>query len=331
MRAKKTVAAQAQTPGRTPPPGDDLPNDEWELQELIERFSAEIDKVQDTLSLKSLARGMTFGPGALTLQLNAFLRYDARRDKILFRSARPGEMSASTLKVELPPILRDQIQTHGIQFKDAPGACPLAHLAGITRAEMAQFNRLGVFTLDDLKAMTITPDMRTMVAAKTGISFERLSGWMGWPFVSLVRPSGSDMFVLGDRFGKQRPKSQVLLDNVFAPVLDWNDNLVRVKVPEGKRSGIVVLINEQGGSNCHLWSPTAVTRGIPARDIPGISAAFVKPLAKARINTVEKLLTLEAGRLAQILQASRRKAESLLQSARGCLTSRARPDTIPGL
>jgi hypothetical protein len=102
--------------------------------------------------------------------------------------------------------------------------------------------------------MTITSDTRTLVAAKAGISFERLSSLMEWPFICLVKLHGSDLLVTGERFGKLQPKNQVLLDHVSAPVLEWNDKLVRVKIPEDKRHGIVVLSNAQGGSNCFLWS-----------------------------------------------------------------------------
>lgn len=323
MRAKTELEAEVMTVRQPPPPppasGGDLPNDEWDLQELIERFSAELDKVQDTLSLKSLARGMTFGPGVITLQLNAFLRFDARRDKILFRSAQPGEVNASTLKLELPPILRDQIQTHGIQFKEAVGACQLNFLPDVTPAETAQLNRLGIFTLSDLNAMTMTPDMRTLVAAKAGLSFEKLSAWMEWPFIRQVRVSSTEMFVIGERFGKRETKSQVFLNNASLPVLEWSNELVRVKVPEGKRSGIVVLVTEQGGSNCYLWTSAAITRNLPASEIPGSNAASTKRLAKARINTVEELLTLDADEVAKILQKPRRQADDLLESARRCL------------
>jgi hypothetical protein len=50
--------------------------------------------------------------------------------------------------------------------------------------------------------------------------------------------------------------------------------------------------------------------------IPGSNAALVKRLAEARIDTIEKFLTLEANQVTQILETPRRKADSLLESAR---------------
>jgi hypothetical protein len=50
--------------------------------------------------------------------------------------------------------------------------------------------------------------------------------------------------------------------------------------------------------------------------IPDSNAALVKRLAEARIDTIEKFLTLEANQVTQILETPRRKADSLLESAR---------------
>jgi hypothetical protein len=229
---------------------NNLPNDEWELEEFIEQFAAELDKVQDTISLKSFARGLTFGPNAITLQVNVFPRYDSELKKVFYRTAMPGELGATMLKLEIPSLLRDQIQIHGIQFQNVPDTRPLSVLSGVTSAQIISLNQLGIFMVGDLKAMVITPEMRTLVSTKAGVSVEMLSKWLRLPYIRSVKQTSKGVLgINGDNFGSsEQKKRQVLLDDTSAEIIKWSDKKIQVKI-NGKVFRLLVVVNDEGVSN----------------------------------------------------------------------------------
>ncbi|MBD0336257.1 MAG: hypothetical protein ICV62_12270, partial [Cyanobacteria bacterium Co-bin13] len=52
----------------------DLPNEEWELSELIQLVTAELDQAQDTLILKSQNRRLSMMVNQLSLDLQVDVR-----------------------------------------------------------------------------------------------------------------------------------------------------------------------------------------------------------------------------------------------------------------
>ena len=54
-----------------------LINTEWQLAEMVDAITAEIDRAEDTLALKSYARGMSFSITQLSLDLQVAVRRDS--------------------------------------------------------------------------------------------------------------------------------------------------------------------------------------------------------------------------------------------------------------
>ncbi|HEY9653133.1 MAG TPA: hypothetical protein V6C95_20920, partial [Coleofasciculaceae cyanobacterium] len=66
-----------------------IDNQEWQLADFVDAIAAEIDHAEDTLSLKSYARGMSFAIKQLSLDLEVTVRRDTN-GRILFRTVDPN-------------------------------------------------------------------------------------------------------------------------------------------------------------------------------------------------------------------------------------------------
>jgi hypothetical protein len=228
----------------------DLPNDEWELSELVEWVSVALDEAQLSLSLKALARGMTFGPARINLQLNVFPRFDSQQQKIHYRMAGAGETGASSLTLDMPSLLRDQIQAHGIPFEDITDTRPLTELSGINLTEIARLQRIGVLTVGDLEKMAATPGTRSLVAFRSGVSLERLSTLMQLPFIRSARVVDSNVVIGGAHFGMaSQRQTAVLVDDQPVGIERWTDSLIEAKLGAIRQPRVVFIVNEQGTSN----------------------------------------------------------------------------------
>src|SRR5919199_6376446 len=88
---------------------DGVTNAEWQLADLVDAVAAEIDHAEDTLSLKSFARGMAFAIKQLSLDLEVTVRR-ADDGRILFRTVDPGETSPTLLKLAFPQVIQSQLE-----------------------------------------------------------------------------------------------------------------------------------------------------------------------------------------------------------------------------
>lgn len=73
--------------------------------------------------------------------------------------------------------------------------------------------------------------------------------------------------------------------------------------------------------------PRPPERAVPVSEVSGIGPAFTQRLVVAQIDTIEKLLTLDAERLAQILRTTSGRAASVLEAARRGMRDRPRRST----
>ncbi len=123
------------------------PNASWNLETFLDSLIFELDKAQDTLSVKGLNRKLTYTVKDMEIELQIFPIFDG--DRVRFTTARPGETGASKVSFQLGSIRDNQIReiarkppTHGEITLDE---------IDIPEAERQELKRLGIESSDDLK------------------------------------------------------------------------------------------------------------------------------------------------------------------------------------
>jgi peptide/nickel transport system substrate-binding protein len=232
-----TDAAELSSNGATPANQTD-DNVEWQLSELVDAIAAEIDRAQDTLSLKSYARGLAFAIKTLSLDIEV----KARRStdgRLLFRTVDKGESSATVLKLGFAQVLQSQL--NGVRKPLADdlaaagiGVASLATLDEIASAEeSAALHAVGIHALDDLVRYTQTPQLMAELSRKTRIPEARLRQWQQLPFMTEARPAsgppGSTVVIEGGNFGNQ--PGFVFFQQKEIKILDWRESRLTVEIP----------------------------------------------------------------------------------------------------
>lgn len=290
---------------------DVQPNKEWELHELIESLSAELDRFLDTVSLKSNARGITFGLTTMNLELNVFSRYDHASGKILFRTANPGEEGASVLKLDIPSLIRDQIKTHEDDFDKKPDTRPIKDL-GIKTEDIIRLNRLGIFTADNLKKMSMSDEMRQVIENKTGIKKSTVVKWVKIPSIWRVNVEGDEIAIIGENLEAATDKI-VMVEGKVANVTQWTSNFIKAKIPEGVSVGNVAVMNRTGISEALPFNKEQKIEAVPIERVSGIGDRYASLLKNAGIDTDTKLLSQPVEKIAEILGVSKTKAFSVFE------------------
>jgi hypothetical protein len=83
-------------------------NRSWNLESFLDSLIFELDKAQDTLSVKGLNRRLTYTVKDMSLDLQIFPEFDG--ETVRFVTAQPGEMGASKVTFQLGSIRDHQIQ-----------------------------------------------------------------------------------------------------------------------------------------------------------------------------------------------------------------------------
>ena len=83
-------------------------NQSWHLNSFLDALIYELDRAQDTLSIKGANRKLTYMVKDMALDLQLFPEYDG--DHIQFITAKPGETGASKMTLQLGSIRDHQIQ-----------------------------------------------------------------------------------------------------------------------------------------------------------------------------------------------------------------------------
>jgi hypothetical protein len=241
-------------------------NAEWRLSDFLDALGAEVDRAQDTLSLKSHARGMTVAVQGLALDLAVHVRVDGK-GQVYFRSAQPGEAAATVLKVDLREAFQSQLEEVRRPLDDADLGLLLTTLSGITAAEVERLHALSTFTVEDLRRLCRAPALLSEVSRKTGIAETRLRDWLELPFLLRVEPPagspGQTAVLAGGHLGRQDGDDAVFFQGAEARVLGWEDARITVEIPAGAVPGPVYARIDEARSNALLWS-----REVPVVDPP---------------------------------------------------------------
>ncbi|NJM41336.1 MAG: hypothetical protein HC853_11520 [Anaerolineae bacterium] len=237
-------------------------NSEWQLADFVDAVAAEIDRAEDTLSLKSYARGVTFALKQLNLELEVKVRRDAT-GRILFRTTNPDEASATVLKLDLAQMLQSQL--HGIRKPyDEQGGRELAALPGITAEEITSLNAIAIYSVDDLERYTQTAAMIAEVSRKSNVADPKIRRWRGLPYIAELKPPagapGSRVLLEGGNFGPATdPNASILFQGQPVQVLSWSDGRITVQMPTTVRgSGALFAIINAQTTNTVSWEASAV-------------------------------------------------------------------------
>ncbi|NET17145.1 MAG: hypothetical protein F6K08_32195 [Okeania sp. SIO1H6] len=83
-------------------------NRPWNLESFLNSLIFELDKAQDTLSVKGLNRKLTYTVKDVALDLQIFPEYDG--ETVRFTTAKPGDTGASKVSLQLGSIRDHQIR-----------------------------------------------------------------------------------------------------------------------------------------------------------------------------------------------------------------------------
>ena len=292
-----------------------IPNQEWELHELIESLSAEFDRFQDTLHLKSYARGISFGLTTTHFELSVFARFDPKLKKWLFRTALPGESGASVVKLDIPYMLRDQVQTHDPGFDTKPDTRPITDL-GFNTAEVERLNRLGIFNVNNLQKMAVSSEMRQSIANMTDIKPDRIAQVLDIPEVWYVLTEKDTITIIGDNLTATSGMT-VLIAGQVAEIIKSEPNRLTVRLPLRVATGEVVISSRTGTSRFMHFDRNAQVETIPLKEQTGLNKQSNNKLKAAGIRTVDDLLKQPVTKLAKILGVSKAAAVTIIESVAG--------------
>ena len=124
--------------------------DFWSLGAFIDSFIHELDKVQDTLSVKGITRKLTYTVQDVALDLSIFPHY--RNKKIRFTMPKPGETGASKISIQLGSISNRLIKENASDpiSKDD---LPIDEIEEIDEDTRESLKEIGVNSVDDFRKM----------------------------------------------------------------------------------------------------------------------------------------------------------------------------------
>ncbi|MFW5774740.1 MAG: hypothetical protein ACOCW2_00500 [Chitinivibrionales bacterium] len=138
----------------------------WNLESFLDSLIYELDKAQDTLSVKGINRKLTYTVKDVALDLYVFPEY--QKDQIMFNTARPGDRGASKLSLQLGSISDRQIRETTKQPMEKDDIA-IDLIDEIEPEVKDSLKKVGVNTAEDLKRMqNRNVDLRKVVKEKTG-------------------------------------------------------------------------------------------------------------------------------------------------------------------
>ncbi len=124
----------------------------WNLEAFLDSLILELDKAQDTLSIKGVNRPLTYTVKDVSLELQIFPHFDGRR--VQFSTAKSGESGASKITFQLGSITDRQIReiTKNPISKDD---VPIEMIESIDDETKQELQKMGVTTNKDLERMEL--------------------------------------------------------------------------------------------------------------------------------------------------------------------------------
>ena len=229
----------------------------WNLEAFLDSLILELDKAQDTLSIKGVNRPLTYTVKDVSLELQIFPHFDGRR--VQFSTAKSGESGASKITFQLGSITDRQIReiTKNPISKDD---VPIEMIESIDEETKQELQKMGVTTNKDLERMELknidlqkvskkkidygslanlinqarrrelAPKVNNVSAAKSGESvILSLRG------ENLALPQNAVAAAFGTSGGRKFPSA--VLNDEEVEIVSANGEELRIAVRDGQLSG----------------------------------------------------------------------------------------------
>lgn len=230
-------------------------NVEWTLSDFVDAIAAEVDRAQDTLTLKSYARGMSVSLKGLDLDIAVDIRMDPA-GRVFFRTVEAGTPSSTVLKLDFEEVLQTQVEEVRAPADMKEGQ-PVETLPGITQAEIDALAALSITTVEGLLLYARTPGTLRDLASKSRIAETRLRKWLGFPYLARITPpkaaAGQEAVIEGGNLGVKDGEDAVLFSGKAAEILSWSESRIVVKVPPKAASGAVYARIDGSLTNILQW------------------------------------------------------------------------------
>lgn len=122
----------------------------WNLENFLDSLILELDKAQDTLSLKGVTRKLTYTVKDVAFDLHLFPSYE--NGKLKFQMAKPGEEGGSRISFQLGSITDRQIRESGNE-PITRDDISIDNLEGVDDDVKDSLRKVGVHSARDLERM----------------------------------------------------------------------------------------------------------------------------------------------------------------------------------
>jgi hypothetical protein len=158
------------------------------VEDFINAITTQLDRVQDSLRLKAINRPLTYALKDISLDLNVFVEVDTQGN-VKFRSSRPNEEGASTIKLGFTTITKPMIEENTVSL--AMSSSPHLEELGLGDDERKQLENLGVRNAAQLQKLGKQTGGSTTISRLTGIPIDRLKKALslGKPNITNVSPA----------------------------------------------------------------------------------------------------------------------------------------------
>lgn len=147
-------------------------NKSWNMESFLDSLIFELDKAQDTLSVKGLNRKLTYMVQDMNLQLQLFPEFDG--ETVRFTTAKPGETGASKVSFQLGSIRDTQIR----EVTRAPiqhGETSIDDVE-MPEPERKELKKLGIQSTEDLRRTVEERNVDLGKATKKKVNYKGLAG-----------------------------------------------------------------------------------------------------------------------------------------------------------
>ncbi|MCU0567014.1 MAG: hypothetical protein MUF49_10500 [Oculatellaceae cyanobacterium Prado106] len=217
-------------------------NTAWNLESFLDSLIFELDKAQDTLSVKGLNRKLTYTVKDISLDLQIFPEFDG--DTVKFTTAKPGEAGASKVSFQLGSIRDSQIRevTRRPMSRDEISI----EEVNIPEPQRKELKRLGIQSTEDLRRTLEEKNVDLeKVTDKVKVDYKGLANLLNQTHrkqippniakVSVAKSEGDTILTLeGDNLAIATSLDQypiAVLNNEAVEVLDANKNQLRLRIP----------------------------------------------------------------------------------------------------
>jgi len=233
----------------------------WNLESFLDSLILELDKAQDTLSVKGINRKLTYTVKDVALDLNVFPEY--QKHGIRFTTAKPGETGASRLSLQLGSISDRQIHETTKQPLSADDVA-IETLDEIDEDTKASLRKMGVTSADDLERMRErNVDIEEVVAEKAEspqkVNYNKLAGIINKARRRRLSPSLSRISMQRALDGHELLTVQgqnLVVSQGFPafPAAYWNDREVRIVAADHEHITLDMEPNQcaSGAHQLHL-------------------------------------------------------------------------------